>query len=132
MRQVISQTGFINELGPLAEENNGPLIVDDTGYIAPEKLIKNLMGAGALLQHQRNIQYLYEHDPNVNIDDVEIDPTLMKSFDVIDAQVISGALKHKFAQARAEKLKEEALKEASKPVEPLPKNEEKAEASPEK
>lgn len=57
--------------------------VDLTGFISKEKRIAYLIEAGERLPRSKG---LYDFDKEVDIDDVECDPTRRKSFDYTDAQ----------------------------------------------
>lgn len=99
MRKFVTTTQFINEGGLRSPEpNNGPILTDATGYIPASRYIEQMIEAGVLLERQRASQTegFYEYTDKADIDDVTVDPTKLKHFDNVDAQILEQNLVYKF------------------------------------
>lgn len=68
-----------------AEKNNLPSITERGGYMPAKVRIEQFFQAGVNLENYRKQQFDYSVDDNIDIDNVDIDPTRSKSYDFDDA-----------------------------------------------
>lgn len=112
------------------ETNDGTVITDSTGYIPASRYISQMLESGVLLERQRANNSEYEYEGNVDEDDIAVDPTRLKSFDVIDAQRTTEYLEQLERKARDEEAKAPGLPDSEVQTSLHPKNEQLAEGSP--
>lgn len=100
------------------EKNNGPDLVEKSGYVPSNVLIENMIYAGARLDLARS-EY-YDFPDADSVDEEFIDPTRKAGFDLADATALNRSVQGRIAEQRklyeAEKIKaEEKAKETNGP-----------------
>lgn len=114
------------------ETNSGEIITEKAGYIPPKQQIQSMILAGQRLNEYR--KELYDTmDPT---EDIDIDPTRDKAFDLADATQMQNEVNESLQQQAEEAKKAEEEKKAGdiekNEEEKSSKKEEKAAASPTK
>lgn len=85
------------------EKNNGPVLVERSGYFTTRQRIQNLLNAGQQLADYRKQIYDFE---NGEIDENFTDPTRNSNFDLADATSINMELSDRLNDTKSEQVSE--------------------------
>lgn len=104
---------------PVGEKNEGPDLVEKTGYVPSNVLIENMIYAGQRLDNVRS-EY-YDFPDADSVDEEFIDPTRKAGFDLADATQMNRSVQGRIAEQRkiyeAEQVRLKLEKEAKDALE---------------
>jgi len=103
-----------NRIKTPPEINGGPTLVESAGYQTRTQKVTSYMQAGARLTAVRSEMYDYYDDEN--IEDMVVDPTRRKNFDIAEASQMMRDLNDRIRAQNAGREKEPAPVPVTEPV----------------
>lgn len=105
-------TQFDSDFKIIGEKMDPKTIFSIAGYRDTRTMVEDFIYSGKRLEASRMEQY--DYSPDVDIDDVPVNPTQRRGFDMVDADNVMEALKDKAKSAKLSTSQhEDALKKAS-------------------